>query len=470
MRKYKPTYFISQAFKGMRRNGMMTAASVTVLLSCLIVIGCFFMLLVNLNRNLQSLGELNEIVAFVYSDQKYKDGDSRPTPDTLESEGNTFLGWSTDPDSNEAQILPGQEYIVSASDAVADVITLYAVWENKAQYEGFKVNYHTLGIAITEEIANDETVYQLSDIITLPTSVIPKNSAIKFLGWSLSPDGEGTVISSGSCVVSESDVKGGQVTFYAVWDQMPTYNEYSVVYSANGVEAASVPTDSGLILKSVSDSLNALNNIESISFISKSDALEEEIEKYKDYPGLQQFLKEGNNPLPDTYVITYGDISSVEALELQIQNIDGVSRVKCRTDIAQSIENLKSGIIVVFSWFMIILFVVSIFVIINTIKLAVEHRSKEISIMRYIGATRWFIVLPFDLEGIVIGLFSGGLAFLVQWYAYGYIQDMITSDMKMIEVVPFSDIKIILLVGCLVIGVLTGIIGSRISISKHLKD
>ena len=112
---------------------------------------------------------------------------------------------------------------------------------------------------------------------------------------------------------------------------------------------------------------------------------------------------------------------------------------------------------------MAILFIVSIFVIINTVKLAVVGRSKEITIMRYVGATKWFIALPFELEGIVIGLFSGLAAFFLQGYMYGYVQKMV------IKVMPFGDIRIILLAGCVVIGALTGFIGSRIAIRKYLK-
>ena len=72
MRRYKISYFFSQAFKGLWRNGMMTLASVTVLLSCLIVMGCFSMLVINIDHNLESLGDLNEIVAFADTDEPYE--------------------------------------------------------------------------------------------------------------------------------------------------------------------------------------------------------------------------------------------------------------------------------------------------------------------------------------------------------------------------------------------------------------
>lgn len=466
MRRYRPTYFIGQAFKGMWRNRMMTLASITVLLSCLIVMGCFSMLLMNIDHNLDSLGNLNEIVVMVYSDNKYKVDDERELPQEILSEGNTFLGWSLDPDASEPQYQPGQIYTVNPSDAVSDKIVFYAVWQNKPQSNNVSISYNTLGISINEELNSYNA--SVGDTISFPTTLTPKNPAIKFLGWALIPSAENGVITSDQYVISDEDVKGGKVTFYAIWDQMPKYSEFSIIYDANGVDVTNIPSDSSLILNHVESELNKLSNIEKIDFISKSEALEEEIEKYKDYPGLQQFLSEGTNPLPDTFVITYIDNSHVDALELQIQNIDGVSKVRCRTDIAQSIETLKNGIIIVFSWFMLILLAVSIFVIINTVKLAVEHRREDIAIMRYIGATKWFIALPFELEGAIIGVFSGLIAYLLQWYAYGYIQDMLTSEMKMIEVVPFSEMKIIIFFGCMIIGIVTGYVGSRISINKHL--
>ena len=92
MRRYKVTYFLGQAFKGLWRNGMMTLASVTVLLSCLIVMGCFSMLVMNINMNLTTLGDLNEIVAFVYSDVTYENGKQIPLAPAPQSEGKTFLG------------------------------------------------------------------------------------------------------------------------------------------------------------------------------------------------------------------------------------------------------------------------------------------------------------------------------------------------------------------------------------------
>ncbi len=471
MRRYKPTYFISQAFKGMWRNRMMTVASVIVLLSCLIVMGCFSMLLININKNLESIGNMNEIVVFVYSDAPYKEGSVRTLPRGPECEGNTFLGWSTDPAASEPQYQPGDKYTVNPTDAVAGEIRFYAVWEHKQSSDKLNVVYNFNGVELLEKPTADEKKYSVGDTVTLLDTPAIKNPTLSFMGWSLTPDGSSGAITSGSYVIGEDDVKNGTVTFYAIWSTMPEFDEFTIVYDVNGVDAE-MQTDAQLKLSHVQAQLSLLDNVaeDGVSFISKEETLQDQKDKYKDYPGLQSFLSEENNPFPDTFVVAYTDNSQVDALELQIKNIEGVDKVRCRADIAKTIENLKSGVIVIFSWFMVILFVVSIFVIINTIKLAVTNRSKEIDIMRYIGATKWFIALPFQLEGAIIGAFSGIVAFLLQWYAYGYVQKMVMDDLNMIEIVPFPQIGLFVFLGCVIVGVLTGLLGSVISIRKHLRE
>ena len=133
-------------------------------------------------------------------------------------------------------------------------------------------------------------------------------------------------------------------------------------------------------------------------------------------------ITEENNPLSDSFNITYVTEEGVSTLQYELSTqIGGIRKVNARIDLANQIAKFKSGIQFVFIWFLAILFVVSIFIIINTIKLAVHARRHEISVMRYVGATGWFITLPFIFEGVIIGLFSSGIAFFVEKFAYGYI-------------------------------------------------
>jgi cell division transport system permease protein len=446
--------------------------SIAVLLSCLVVMGCFSMLVFNIDRNLDSLGDLNEIAAFVSPRPKYGVNDTVTVAPAVSSANKTFLGWSTDPDATVGDLTVGGRYTVDAADAVCGVITFYAIWEGGAVKDGCTLSYHASGVALDSELPVDTNTYTPGTILTLPEAPIPRYRTIEFRGWALSPSPDAATYAAGSeYVVRADDIRGGKVTLYAIWSEMPAYASYSVVYDGNGVAVTNLPTDAAVRLAAVRAEIEGLDNVadDGIKFISKEEALEEEKEKLKDYPGLLASLTAENNPYPDTFLIRYENNEDVAALQSSLESIDGVYKVSCRADIASSIESLKNGIILVFSWFMIILFAVSLFVIINTVKLAVVSRSKEITIMRYVGATKWFIALPFDLEGVFIGLFSGGLAYLVQRYAYGYVQKTMAAEFGMIEIIPFEEIKFLLLAGCLAVGVITGLIGSAISIRKYLK-
>ena len=233
----------------------------------------------------------------------------------------------------------------------------------------------------------------------------------------------------------------------------------------------------------IGDDIRALDNVKKndVEFISNETALLEEKEKYNDNSKVFEKMDE-DNPYPDSYVITYKNADKVADLEFELSKIEGVEKVKCRADLAKTIDSIKNGIIIAFTGFLAILFLVSVFVIINTIKLAVMARRQEIYIMRYVGATRNFITTPFILEGIVIGLVSAGISFLIEWFGYTKLTGMVGAekDYKMIEFLSFKDsvnvfglfdtnITVIVLVSFLVVGIITGIIGSMISLRKYLK-
>ncbi len=216
----------------------------------------------------------------------------------------------------------------------------------------------------------------------------------------------------------------------------------------------------------IDHTIRALDNVDEVTFTSKEEALEQEREKY---PDLMDTLMEGDNPFPDSFEITYQDPETLSTLIFQLEHIEGIYEVNYRADLAQTITNIKNGIVFVFAWFLVILFVVSIFVIINTIKLALNARKQEISVMRYIGATNGFIMTPFVFEGIWMGLISGGIAYLLQWYLYRKVEGMIVADVQMLSVMGFDRLKLYFLIGFLAVGVLTGVIGSSISLRKNLR-
>ncbi|MBQ7500688.1 MAG: permease-like cell division protein FtsX [Clostridia bacterium] len=223
----------------------------------------------------------------------------------------------------------------------------------------------------------------------------------------------------------------------------------------------------------IGEQLRSLDNVDSssVEFISRQQAFEEEKAKYSDYYAdlFDAMEARGDNPYPDCYKLRYKSVDDIESLRQHILDIDGVSKVKIRDDLAKKLENLKNTVIMIFMWFLVILFIVSIFVIINTIKLAVFARRQEITVMRYVGAANWFITLPFIFEGILIGLISSGLAYLIEQYGYRYVQNIVIKNYGIINVVQFTDVWQYVAIGFVAIGVVTGIIGSCISLSKYLK-
>ena len=296
MRRYSPGYFFSQAFKGIFRNGVMSFASVAVLMSCLVVLGGFALLVHNININLEQFGLLNEIVVFVNED------------------------------ATEEEIVAIEEKILS------------------------------------------------------------------------------------------------------------------------------------------------LDNVAKVVRETKAEALQKQKDKAgEEYADIYDIFTDETNPLTDTFTVTYEDNDKVVTLAYVLNQIPGVYRVNNRMDLATTISSFKQTVLLIFTWFLLILSVVTLFVIINTIKLSVFSRRHEISIMRYVGATGWFITLPFVLEGIIIGLFASTAAYFIEWYFYLYVEKTVASELQMITIVGFDTLQMPLLVGFLGVGVLAGIVGSCISLGKYLK-
>ena len=295
MRRYSPSYFVSQAFKGIFRNGVMSFASVAVLMSCLVVLGGFALLVHNINVNLEQFGLLNEIEVFV-------------------------------------------EYNATEEEILA-----------------------------------------------------------------------------------------------------------------------------------IEEKIRSLDNVANVVRTTREEAFAEAKEEFD---GMEQMFEndpEAVNRFSDSFTVTYADNDKVVTLAYLLNQIDGVRKVNNRMDLATTISSFKQGVLLIFTWFLLILLVVTLFVIINTIKLSVFSRRNEISIMRYVGATGFFITMPFLLEGIIIGLFASGAAYLAEWYFYLYIEKMVVTEWQMISIVPFDTLQMPLLVGFLGVGVVAGIVGSSISLGKYLK-
>ena len=220
----------------------------------------------------------------------------------------------------------------------------------------------------------------------------------------------------------------------------------------------------------IGNEITSLSNVESVQFISKEQALETEKARYGDeYAALFEDYGPENNPLPDAYQIQYKDVEEVDVLVYQLQNIEGIEKVRNRLDISSNIAKLKQAVSVICMWLMVLLLIVSVFVISNTIKLTFHAREREISIMRYIGATKYYITMPFIIEGMIIGLVSSAAAFGVQWYIYHFLIGEIVKDYGVISIVPFEQFAGPFAIFFVAAGLFVGIFGTAISIRRYMK-
>ncbi len=220
-------------------------------------------------------------------------------------------------------------------------------------------------------------------------------------------------------------------------------------------------------------------------FVSKEEHLRRFKELYKDQEW-STFFDETLNPLRPSYELTFrsdADISEatkiiprIEAIKLSDGNVAVAS-----TDISSSIKlyenvsGIKSTLLAVGLWLMGILLIISLFVIMNTIKLGVFARRNEVMFMRFCGATKAFIRTPFLVEGVIIGLFSAALALGVEFLLYRYVLSGVVSSVTTavsgggIVLSPYMDHLPLLAVVFCAIGLFAGLISGSISLKKYLK-
>jgi len=225
-------------------------------------------------------------------------------------------------------------------------------------------------------------------------------------------------------------------------------------------------------LAAVEAKLVSLNNVTSVEPVSKESALDDMISDYFSYSSIFQTMKDENyNPLSDSFVIGYADNEYVGDLVYELSTIDGVRRVNNRAEVSVKVENLRRGIIFVFVGFFALLLVTSLFVIINTIKLALHFRRYDITVMKYVGATNTFILSPFILEGAIIGFLASVIAAGVQIALYSHIIGA-TKDAfnSMIYLIPVKECGFMIWVAFFAVGVLCGLCGSIVSLRKNLKS
>lgn len=225
----------------------------------------------------------------------------------------------------------------------------------------------------------------------------------------------------------------------------------------------------------INASLTADEDVSSFNFVSKEDALEEQMEYMGEYESLLSSYRGENNPLPASFRVHLADLTRLEPVSFEFSAFEGVDYISTPTELANILITLKNVVYYAGLLVLVILVMVSMVVISNTIRLTVFARSREISIMKYVGATNGFIRLPFVVEGLIIGTISALLTFAVvsggYIYLYSYIATQATGFIAMLSMcmISYNSINVMMLVVFLGFGWLIGGFGSAISMQKYLK-
>lgn len=220
----------------------------------------------------------------------------------------------------------------------------------------------------------------------------------------------------------------------------------------------------------IGTSLKGISNVESCEFVPKEVAFQEQIQSM----GGDAALFEGFDeiPLPDAYKVTVKDLSQFENTVSQIKQINKVDSVRENSDLASKLLSLRHAVSIVSVGLVIMLFLVALFIISNTIRITMFSRKLEISIMKAVGATNWFIRWPFMIEGMILGTISGIVSLGVLWGLYAVAEKVFAQTLSLIgfSLVPFSEYWWQILLVFVAIGLFTGGFGSLVSMSKYLKE
>lgn len=223
------------------------------------------------------------------------------------------------------------------------------------------------------------------------------------------------------------------------------------------------------VTEAAGQSLQTTEGVEKVEYVTKDQALQTLRDRWGENGYLLENLPE--NPLPDSYTVYVTDKDAANNVATLAPGIEGVDDVVYYRDtiekLAQVSRFIELGSIIAMAF----LVIVSIVIVANTIKLTVFNREKEISIMKYLGATNWFVKAPFIWGGIIIGILSSVIATGLTYIIYKRIVSIIGGDILRIlsvNLVPAEQLTLTLLASFLCLGIGIGVIGSAISIRKFL--
>jgi len=230
------------------------------------------------------------------------------------------------------------------------------------------------------------------------------------------------------------------------------------------VEESIVSEDSA---RSLEGALRQVPNVSSVEFVSRTDAMDNFMSQYDD--DLMEGIDE--TVFRHRFVIHLEDIAEMAETKAALENVDGIAKVRAHLEYADTFVTIRNIVSIITLVLTVILVFVSVFIMSNTVKLATFGRREEIAIMKMVGATNGFIRLPFVVEGLVLGILGGGLAFFAEWGLYGLLTGRLMGSLtgSFITLVSFRSLALYVLVFYLGTGILVGVFGGVNAIRNYLK-
>ena len=221
----------------------------------------------------------------------------------------------------------------------------------------------------------------------------------------------------------------------------------------------------------IRNKIDAISNVEEYTYQTKQEVKEKMQAESEVFKTVLDTWEEGESPLKDTFQVKVKNVEKIKNTAQKIESFEKVSVVRYGEGMVDKMISAFSSVEKVTYGIVIALVIVTVFLIINTIKLTISARRKEIGIMRLVGASNLTIKLPFIIEGMVLGLFGSIVPVVITTYGYlmfyqhfdGYLYSKL---IQLIEPEPFIYQASVIVVG---IGILVGMIGSASAVKRYLK-
>ena len=248
------------------------------------------------------------------------------------------------------------------------------------------------------------------------------------------------------------------------------YNVNIMVEELNKTNEVLVFIDESLTdaeAKSVGTKINVIENVHQAVFVSREEALANFV---ADHQESNAFNGVSAEDLRHRFVVTLQDNELITQTVSQIEQIEGVAKIRAEYELAEGFSTMENVISIVSVAIISVLLVVSLLIISNTVKLAMYDRRDEIAIMKMVGATNGFIRLPFVVEGFTLGMMGALLAFGLEWLMYDALAGRVSraDTLQLFTFVPFQQLLYPMIAVFCFAGLFVGIVGSWTSIRKFL--